>query len=477
MVGAPLWLLITSLIIKHLQLISMNRTLVTHGAWLLISVAAFAVGGKVLSSKPQVEQPLNDRGGRLTALPDRADDLGKTDAKSKATDKLPDYQQSLALLSSGGDPKAFVQAFLNEDDALEANKMFADLLLNLTADNAREIFDALRESGGADGNFGRDMGLFLQAWGRLDGQKAIEAVADLGGDGRRRAFGSMSAMEGWASTDAEAAKAYVASAEAGWEKGMMSQGLISGIARTDPAAATEYVLELDAAREAAGEEAGDDRWRGFAVDRQMEVIAEAQLRRGSSEATSWAESLPDRDLKAAAFDKVAESLVKGDPAAAAAWVEEHAGSDYAQRAVREIAEEFGRSDPRAAIEWAENLPEVSQGNALAETLDQWTRSDPVEASKYLQNMPESPARDAAVQSFARQLDREDPAAAADWAVTISDEGRRTETLQSVGSSWMRSDPDGAKAWLPTSGLSEEAQLKIIEQPQGRGDWGGRGPGR
>jgi hypothetical protein len=281
----------------------------------------------------------------------------------------------------------------------------------------------------------------------------------------------MSAMEGWASTDAAAAKDYVANAEDGWEKGLMSQGLISGIARMDPAAATEYVLELDAARAADGEQPGDDRWRGFAVDRQMEVIAEAQLRRGTDEATSWAESLPDGDLKAAAFDQVADNFVKSDPAAAAKWVEEHAGADYAQRAVREIAEEFGRSDPTAAIEWAENLPEESKGNALASTLEQWTRADPVEASKYLQDMDDSPARDSAVQSFARQLDREDPAAAADWAATISDEGQRTETLQSVGSSWMRSDPEGAKAWLPSSGLSQEAQTKIIEQPAGRGDWG------
>jgi len=455
----------------------MNRTLITHGAWLLVSVAAFAVGGKVLSSKSSTVDPPKERGSRLSALPDAAiDEAGKKAGKSKMTDKASDYQQSLAILSNGGDPKAFVEAFLNEGDALEANKMFADLLLNLTADNAREIFDALREGGGADANFGRDMGLFLQAWGRLDGQKAIEAVADLGGDGRRRAFGSMSAMEGWASSDAEAAKAYVASAESGWEKGMMSQGLISGIARMDPSAATEYVLELDAARQAEGEQPGDDRWRGFAIDRQMQVIAEAQLRRGTDDATSWAESLPEGDLKAAAFDQVAENFVKNDPAAAAKWVEEHASSDYAQRAVREIAEEFGRTDPEAAIAWAENLPEESQGNALAETLDQWTRSDPVEASKYLQDMQESPARDAAVQSFARQLDREDPAAAADWAASISDEGKRNETMESVGSSWMRTDPEGAKAWLPTSGLSPEAQQKIIDQPEGRGDWG-RGRGR
>ena len=451
----------------------MNKMFLIHGAWLLVSVAAFAVGGKVLSgNSAKVEAGSEDRGRGLSAMSEKAledDPAASAETEMIGTDAAPSYQQALASLSKGGDPKVFVEAFLNEGDALTANKMFADLLLNLDADNAREIFDALRESGRADGNFGRDMGLFLQAWGRLDGPSAVAAVADLGGDGRRRAFGAMSAMEGWASTDSDAAKEHVASAEDGWEKGMMRQGLISGIARTDPNAATDYVLELEAERAASGE-SGDDRWRGYAVDRQMEVIAEAQLRRSPSDATSWAEGLPDGDLKSAAFDQVTESYVKVDPAAAAEWVSDHASADYAQRAVREIAEEFGRTDPEAAIEWAEQLPDESKGSALAETLEQWTRNDPLAASEYLQNMDASPARDSAVASFARQLDREDPAAAADWAATIEDQERRDETLRAVGSSWMRTDPDGAKAWLPTSGLSEEAQQRIIEQPEGRG-WG------
>ena len=141
----------------------MNKTLVTHGAWLLISVAAFAVGGKVLSSKSASDEPAQERGSRLTAMPDKSIEEAGKSGNGKMTDLPSDYIQSLETLSKGGDPKAFVQAFLNEGDALEANKMFADLLLNLTTDNAREIFDALREGGGADGNFGRDMGLFLQA--------------------------------------------------------------------------------------------------------------------------------------------------------------------------------------------------------------------------------------------------------------------------------------------------------------------------
>lgn len=452
----------------------MNKTILIHGAWLLVSVGAFAIGGKVLSSKSSSDvAPDETRGGRLSAVPESAGSGELKAAVTLDTDIAVGYENALRSLASGGDTKAFVKAFLNEGDALEANKMFADLLLNLTADNAREIFDALRESGRADGNFGRDMGLFLQAWGRLDGQKAIEAVADLGSDGRRRAFGSMSAMEGWASTDAEAAKAYAASAEGGWEKGMMVQGLISGIARTDPAAATSYVLEMEAERLAAvasGDPGTEDRWRGFAVDRQMQVIAEAQMRRGTDEATTWAEGLPDGELKAAAFDQVAENYVKNDPAGAAKWVADHAAEEYAQRAVREIAEEFGRSDPAAAIAWANELPEKSQPAAMSEAFQEWTRSDPAAASEYLSTMDPSAARDSAVGSFARELDREDPAAAAEWAGSIGNPEMRTETLQSVGSSWMRTDPEGAKAWLPTSGLSQEAQTKIIEQPAER-DWG------
>jgi len=448
----------------------MNNSLIIHGVWLCVSVGALAVGSKVFPSKNASDdsgvQVVEGQRKQLSAMEKPA---RRTGALLVDSDVPNDVKQSLLTLSQGGDPTTYVNAFINEGDALEANKMFADLLLNLTPENAREIFDALRKSGSADGNFGRDMGLFLQAWGRLDGEKAIAAVADLGGDGRRRVFASGAAMEGWASTDPEAAKAHLATAENGWEKGMMTQGLVNGITRTDPAAATEYVLQLDAEREAAGENEGN-RWRGMAISSQMEVIADAQLRLGTTVATNWAEGLPDGDIKSAAFDQVAESLIASDMDAAREWVQSHAGSDFAQQAVREIAEEFSRTDPEAAITWANGLPEEGQRSALSETFERWTRDDATAASEYLQGMDDSPGRDAAVGSFARELDREDPVLAAQWASSISDTEQRTETLQAVGSSWMRTDPEAARAWLPTSGLSEEAQTQIIEQPA-RGGWG------
>jgi len=352
--------------------------------------------------------------------------------------------------------------------------MFADLLLELQPENARAVFEALLEKGKNGGDTGQQMGLFLEAWGKIDGAAALIAVGEMDGDGRRRGFASIAAMKGWASTDPEAAKAHLESLEKGFEKSMLVQGMVSGLASSDPAAATAYVLGIEVERQAAGDEGGrDERWRGFAVDRQMEAIANAQMQRGMKEATAWAESLPDGSIKSAAFDRVAESFARNSPEEAAEWVKAHADKEYAERAVREIAEELGRKDPASAVTWAEELPEASQAAAMRTTMEQWTREDPTAAGEYLTSMTESTARDAAVSSFAQTFDRENPALAAEWAGSINDEKTRTDTMESVARSWLRSNAEEAKQWLPQSGLSTEAQQKVIADAS-RGDrWGGR----
>jgi ABC-type proline/glycine betaine transport system substrate-binding protein len=125
------------------------------------------------------------------------------------------------------------------------------------------------------------------------------------------------------------------------------------------------------------------------------------------------------------------------------------------------------------MSWAEELPEASQAAAMRTSMEQWTRDDPTAAVKHLKTMPESTARDAAVSSFAQTLDREEPALAAEWAGSISDEKTRTDTMESVARSWLRSNAEEAKEWLPQSGLSAEAQQKVIEDASRGGRRGGR----
>ncbi len=445
----------------------MNKIIILNVVWVFVAVGAFYLGR---NDEPNgSEAKTSDGGGKNRSSQNRSSQVRSSSSEGGKEGG------SQSAKTNGLSQGVTLAQYERETDALVANKLFADLLLTLKAENAREVFEALLEKRKNGGENGEQMAFFLEAWGKLDGEAALTAVEELGGDGRRRGFASISAMKGWASSDPTAARAHLEGLEAGFEKGMLVQGVVSGMASVDPQLATEFVLEMDEARRAEGGDGGEDRWRGYATDRQMEVNrACSDAARNVHRRRLWAESLPDGSIKSSAFDRVAENFAQSDPEAAAEWVKSHADQEYAERAVREVSEELSRKDPAAAVSWAEELPEATQASAMRQSIEQWTRQDAEAAGQYLTTMEESASRDAAVSSFARTLDREDPVVAAEWAASISDEGARNETLQSVGRSWVQTDAEAAKAWLPNSGLSEEAQAEVIESAA-RG--GGRRPGR
>ena len=443
----------------------MNKLIILNAVWVIVAIAAFMGGRTVEKSSSETEAALSEEEDRSLSPRSRRSSRGSSASGSGGSSANGSYGRGSASGVS-------VSQYQNETDALIANKIFADLLLNLDESNARSLFDALLEKQKNGSDTGQQMGLLLEAWGKLDGPAALAAVQEMGGDGRRRGFASVAAMRGWASTNPEAAKAHLAGLEGGFERGMLTQGVVSGMASSDPNAATAFVLELEAERDASGD-GRNDRWRGFALDRQMEAIANAQIQRGMSDATAWAEGLPEGAVKSSAFDRVAESYAQNNPQEAAEWISGHADQEYAERAVREISEELSRNDPAAAMSWASDLPEATQPGAIRTAMERWTREDPTAAGQYLTNMEQSPSRDAAVSSFARSYDRENPAVAAEWAQSISNEQVRNETVESVARSWFRSNPEEARAWLPQSGLSAEAQNQIIERSSRDGR--GRGP--
>ena len=46
-------------------------------------------------------------------------------------------------------------------------------------------------------------------------------------------------------------------------------------------------------------------------------------------------------------------------------------------------------------------------------------------------------------------------------MTISDATLREQSLVAVARTWLRRDTEAAQAWLPQSGLSAEAQARIL----------------
>ncbi len=444
----------------------MKATLLTHGTWSAIAAAAFAAGiavrdtpGDGGDTPPSGETSDPPRSG-LSAL---GGGEGKTTGKGGGAVAGP--------ISSGTatarPATQILEDFLASDDALEQNYLFAQLLLNLDAANAAGLHEKLKEElSGRDGM--RQMALFFQAWGKLDGAAAIAAATEDQEEGGRRRGGGrggfhvMSVLAGWATADGDAATEWLSGVEDPRQKSFYAMGLVNGLAKTDPDGATELVLEM--AADGGDAAAGGRRGFGDITSRYVSSIASEQVKRGIDTAVSWAEALPDGNVKTSAFDQVAESYVRSDLEAAKDWVAGYADQEFARRAIDEVARGLAADDPESAIAWADSLPEETRGDVYSETMRTWTRDDALAASEYLATMEPSPARDAAVSSFATSLDREDPESAATWAATIADGPTRTETLTRVARSWMRSDAEAARAWLPSSGLPAETQTQIAENP-------------
>ncbi|MFT4547416.1 MAG: hypothetical protein ACI9MB_001362, partial [Verrucomicrobiales bacterium] len=312
------------------------------------------------------------------------------------------------------------------------------------------------------------MALLQYAWGRVDGEAAIAAAQESGGRGA--AFGTMSALAGWATANPSGAKAWVESQEDGRDKMMYMNGLVEGLAKSDPAAATAYVLGMEAPAEGEGGREGFDM-----RSRYIANIAGEMLKQGVDTASAWASDLPAGSMRASALGEVAQYYSRQDPASAAAWIEGYADSADAKGAVREIADRWARESPSEAAKWVANLPEVSQADAMRSVFDEWAEKQPVEASEYLAVMEPSAGRDSAVSGFSREIAREDPTRAIEWASSIADESLRESTELSVARRWYEEEPEAAQAWAQDN-LSEESQQAITQRERGGADFGGRGPG-
>lgn len=342
---------------------------------------------------------------------------------------------------------------LRESDPLKSNLLFTQLLQELTPENVEQALAVLREAPQGWEMY-QKLGLFVGAWGGIDGPKALEYAKELPGPGR--IFGSAAALSGWAAADPEAAIAWVeANQSEGGESVIAKAGILRGLAVNDPARATAYLEQLPADTEGLGQ--------------LVETVANEQMKQGINAATTWAANLSTDALKKDAFQQLGEEYARQDPVQAASWIESHAGNAYAGEAVEEIADEWAEIDPASAVGWAETLPETTRANAMESAFQEWEESDAAGASAYLQGMESSPAKDAAISGFVADLGGEEPAMAIQWAESIESEATRTKALTDVATDWYQADPVAAGAWIENSGLPVESVQQITAPRDNRAE--------
>jgi hypothetical protein len=454
----------------------MSKLLITNVAWVAVAAGAFFFGKSMVRPGESGATKLGN--GPEASGGNRAISTGTRFEDTESGKKAGECQVWLKNFR-GGDGKISadqigeaIGEILRQSDQVKASLYFAQLLEELTPENAPAAFKALRERAAGFDSM-RYQPLLAYAWGQKDGKVALASMDEMGG-GREVGFWKASAMSGWAAQDPDAAIAYREAAKAknpgeegeqrrGGRMGgedIMDRGIVSGLARRSVDEALQYVGKLDENR------------RGEMVG----VITEQKLKEGVTSAAAWAGTLTDTNSRKQALETVGNQYARQDLKGAAAWAASISNDPTAADAVDQVAERYSRENLKDSYTWAQTLHGTGKVEAYKEVFESWGREDSHAASVELAKLAAGAEKDGAIESFSRTLAREAPEDAMTWASSIGDAETRQEAQIDVAQRWYRQNKEAATAWM-NSNLAPEAQ-KQVTNPDREWGWGdGRPFGR
>ena len=384
----------------------MKKNILHHLIWALVAITTFVVGSKMNSSNP--EQTAKSKRGLQNSSSSRrvatsAENGSNPRAKStrSKTKSRSETGESGTLTEEG---IAELGAIFKDGNLIERRLAFAEMLKQLTSDNARQLREQIAHMSQDSAEFRE----FHYAWGAIAGDEAILH----GKDTPKRDMAA--SLAGWASEDPKSAMAYFDALSAEEQGGgtHMKWGAAFGLADADPQLAAEFAVERS--------QNGDKD-----ADKMIHIAAAAALKSGDQEeVTQWASNIPEGDLQNTAFQRIA--------------------GDYA------------KEDPAKAVEWASNLPEgEGKDHAVGSSFHQWANRDPKEAANAISSLPID-QQDSATYGYATSVVHKEPAAGVQWAANIKDPEARTNAMVDTGRVFYRRDREAAQEWLTSSNLSEES---------------------
>lgn len=293
--------------------------------------------------------------------------------------------------------------------------------------------------------------MLLYAWSQFDPLAAIDYCKGRA-SGIGAGFATAGVLEGWANLDPEAAREWVEDPENAGMAKIYNFGLVRGWANRDLEGATDYVMGLE-----GGEEVG----------KLVGILTEKHNREGGfSQASSWADTLPNAKLKEGAFMNLSRSFARDRPEDVAGWLEYHPNEKYSDKAFENLGKRWSETDPESSIDYFSNLPDgKSQEVGIKSSISNWAKQDPLAAGEWLNGREPGSQLDSALAAYASTVATKDGGAAMEWAISITDEKLQQTTIRKVGQDWYRQDKESVEAWLPDSGLSEGEQKSIRTPPK------------
>ena len=389
----------------------MKKNILYHLIWALVAITTFVVGSKMNSSNPE-QSAESKRGLQNSSSSRRVVTSAENDSNSRVKSTRSKSKSGLEIKESSTlteEGIAELGAIFKDGNLIERRLAFAEMLKQLTPDNARQLREQIAHMSQDSAEFRE----FHYAWGAIAGDEAILH----GKDTPKRDMAA--SLAGWASEDPQSAMAYFnnLSAEEQSDGTHMKWGAAFGLADADPQLAAEFAVERS--------QSGDKD-----ADKMIHIAAAAALKSGDQEeVTQWASNIPEGDLQNTAFQRIA--------------------GDYA------------KEDPAKAVEWASNLPEgEGKNHAVGSSFHQWANRDPKEAANAISTLPID-QQDSATYGYATSVVHKEPAAGVQWAANIKDPEARTNAMVDTGRVFYRRDREAAQKWLATSNLTEDSIQRII----------------
>lgn len=344
-----------------------------------------------LNSETREEEAENKPGSGRIAAPSKPASPGARPASAAGT-RAPRTPESMA--------EAAYRACVLTNQAKREEALLA-LMDELTPENAPQFLEELMRGNRTPDKPGQSVwNAFWKKWGSVDGKACLDELISRG---QKNRIGSdaVLAMQGWASTQPQAAAEWLKNEQpdapiwnAAWAAFHIST-------QSDPLAATPGILQQ-----------ADTPAKLDAVCQQLADAA--QLKQGAEGLVQWFAAVPDAFRKDA-VNHFMYRLISSEPQAAVNFMTQNAQAPWRDdRHAGKLIDEIAKQDPVGTAAWAARLYPSPADTPLERTpvflaTQRWAEADPATAKAWLDANAQTPWAEAARAGFTKGAPADDAA--------------------------------------------------------------------
>ena len=365
--------------------------------------------------------------------------------------QIPSTSPPSPFASSPREGMDTLRAALSERNELERKYLLTSFLRKMRPDDVESVLKAIEDH--RTGITQDDVRLIMLAWTRFDGPGAYKVASEW--PTRWKSVLMEEAIAAWGYNDGPAALAEAAKIEdQGLRAKFHSRALSGWVSSGDRQEVTAFAANEPNARR-----------RGRLAFR----LAGQAKRDGPDAIIAWAEGVPDdlpNKFKVDVFGHACGTLTTLDPKRATQWYESQMKHWYSEACLGLIANKWSREDDSdAVITWVMSLPveearESERTDAVRKLFRNWSPKNPEAAEAWLKSAPAGPARDEAVDEFAKSIAEASPSEALEWVRQMTDEKQRKYRSLRYTRMWFERNPEAAMVWIAAADL-DSAERKAI----------------